>query len=377
METIAFIKGEKMFKTKRFLKHLCGVLFLILGVILFVYYKPLSKDALALLNDTNMKITLLVFIVVSLPFVKAFFSKLHRIIIKVFNLVEKMLFTDDLKIMFYKMKLHRRRFIRRFKILWECCKPTLILIPVWLFFIIIFHFLTKKDYLVLLDEAKFSFFSSVILVCVITIRDKVTNYKSNIQKQFELYIELMHSLEKMMWKVVKYNFPYYEDGYWCINWCYTNERFNKIHKYIVSDEKSISIKFIKEEIEELKNILESIKRFAVAKKIDTNENNLIMFIDDCSKKINLLNNLEQCDKKEIDELFSSIYWRVLKPIRFPWRRDTDLDVKIYTILLNRLNAKKDDDIYMDHYKRLLVDDNYEASYPKPIRKIKIKKHKSN
>ena len=51
--------------------------------------------------------------------------------------------------------------------------------------IIIFHFLTKKDYLVLLDEAKFSFFSSVILVCVITIRDKVTNYKSNIQKQFD------------------------------------------------------------------------------------------------------------------------------------------------------------------------------------------------
>lgn len=372
-----FVKGEKMYKVKRFLTYLSGFLFFLLGIVLFVYYKPINIDIVLLFKNINIKILWCVFGVASLPFIKALLSKLHILIIRFFNLIEKLLFTDDLRLIFYKLKLHRRRLIRRLRFLIDCCKPTLVLVPLWIVFIIILYYFTEKDYLVLFEEAKFSIFSSVVLVCAVTIRDTITSYKANLQKQFELYKELMHSLEKMIWKVVKYNFPHYEDGYWNINWCYTDERFHKIHKYIITDKGIIQIKFIKEEIEELKNILESIKRFTVTKKANANEEYLVTFIDDCLKKINLLNNSEQCDKKEIDELFNSIYWRVLKPIRFPWRRDTDLDVKIYTILLNRLNAKKDDDIYMDHYKRLLVDDNYEASYPKPIRKIKIKKHKSN
>lgn len=365
-----------MYYVKKIVKYLSGVIFFILGFGLLDYYKLLTIDFLSVLKGVNVNIIWATFIIVSLPFFREFLPLLHKMIIRFFNIVEKKLFSDGMRLHFYKLKLRRRRFIRRFQFLRECCNPTLVLLPIWLVFIIILHIFTEKEYVVLFDEAKFSFFSSVILVCAVSIRDKITNYKSNLQEQFELYTDLMCSLEKMIWKIVKYNFPYYEEEYWSVNWCYTNERFRKIKDYIASDEKIFPIEILKEELEDLKNILESIKRLVITDKIETNERRLSVFVNDCFGKINLLKDLGQCDKKELEELCDNLYWRVLKPIRFPWRRDADLDIKIYTILLNKLYSKKDDDIYIDYYKRLLVDDDYEASYPKPIKKVKIKKCKS-
>lgn len=363
-----------MYLIKRLFTYLNGFLFLALGIVLFVYYKPINIDLVSLLKNTNIKILWYVFLVVSLPFIKAFLSKLHILIIRIFNLIEKLLFTDGLKLIFYKLKLHRRRFIRRVKFLWKSCKPTLLLLPLWICFIVVLAVFTEKTFLDLLYESKFTLFSSIIIASAITVRDAYYKNKKNLYEQFEIYKDFMYALEDFINKIVKQNYPYYDDSN--VYWCYTDERFKKAEKFIIFGKRTIATSLIKENLEDLKAILETIKKRITINEIITNEDILVYLIDNALKKINSMKNSDNCDKKELNELCDDLYWWVLRSIRFPWRRDNDLDVKINTIRLTKLNAKKDDDdIQMNHYKRLLVDEHYCATYPKDIVKVKVQKTK--
>lgn len=228
----------------------------------------------------------------------------------------------------------------------------------------------------LLDESKFSLFSSIIIACAVTVRDAYYRNKKILNEQFELYKDFMYSVEKMLYSVIKYNYPNYDNDE-AFHWCYTNERFRKIQNCIVYGKRTIPTSLLKEDLEKLKSELETIKRLLSLGRIITDEVVIDYFIDDTLKELNYIRNLENCDKNKLSELCDSLYWWVLEPIRYPWRRDIDLDVKINTILLNKLQAKKsDDDVYFNYYKRLLVDDNYKTSYPKPIVKVKIKKRKT-
>lgn len=359
-----------MFLIKKLFTYLSGLLFLALGIVLFVYYKPIDIGIVSLLKNINIKILWCAFWVASLPFVKALLSKLHILIIRFFDLIEKLLFTDALKLIFYKLKLHRRRFIRSVKFSWKSCKPTLLLLPLWICFIVVLAVFTEKTFLELLYESKFTLFSSIIIASAITVRDDYYKNKKKLYEQFEIYKDFMYALEDFINIIVKQNYPYYDDSN--VHWCYTDERFKKAEGFIIYGKRTIATSLIKENLEDLKAILETIKKRITINEIITNEDMLVYFIDNALKKINSIKTSDYYDKKELSELCDDLYWFVLRSIRFPWRRDIDLDVKIHTILLNKFSAKKGD-IYIDHYKRLLIDEDYCASYPKDIVKVKVKK----
>lgn len=113
-----------MYYIKKILKYLSGVLFLVLGIVLLNYYKIVTITFLQVLKDVNVNIIWVIFIIVSLPLLKELLPLLHKIVIRFFNIVEKLLFTDGMRLCFYKLKLSRRRFIRRFEFLLNTCKPT-------------------------------------------------------------------------------------------------------------------------------------------------------------------------------------------------------------------------------------------------------------
>lgn len=351
-----------MYYIKKVVKYLSGIAFFILGFILLCYYEIFTIDLLAILERINVKIMWIVFIVFSLPFIKECLSALHELIIRFFGIIEKMLFTDGLRLIFYKLKLHRRRLLRRFYLLVEWCNSIYFLGPLWLIFIIILHFFTGKEYIVLFDEAKFSFFSSVILVCIVTIRDRIIDYKEKLHEQYDLYTDFWYHFEIFIYDIIVNNSPsnsFDLTGSW---WCFTDERYNRISECIEVGSNDMNTTVIRDDLGELNRILHKVKKMLSSDSLLCDTYNLSEYVENCFEIIRCIQKKDDISKSELHE-FCDIMYRVLRRLRYPWRRDMDLDRKISKILMKRSFSLEYDDIDISIYDLVLADEDYDTEYP--------------
>lgn len=368
-----------MYKFKKITEYSSGILAIVLEIVLFNHY---SQTIDFIESTQNINMIWIVFVLCFIWFFRFFCIIVYRFCINIYyrflcdkipNIIEKILFTDNLKLYFYKLKLHIRRCVRRFVFLKKASMPTFWLIPLWGAFIVILIILTHKSFWELIDECKFTLFSSIVVTCAISVRDAYYRNKDILNEQFEIYIWLMYSLENTISKVVKQNYPHYTDAY-CSNWCYTDNRFRGIQTYIVSGKKMLPTVTLYNELEELKKVLEKAKKLIAVDRIITNEERILSYINDVLKRIDTIKNTEQCDKRELGDFCCDVYWLVLNHIRFPWRRDIDLDIKINKILLKKQQEKGKDKIKVNYYKHLLVDEDFDTTYPQHV--VKVRKTKS-
>ncbi len=275
------------------------------------------------------------------------------------------------KITRLQMILFAKRSVRRLAFIVKNIKNTLLLLPVWLAFITILWLVTNDGFFELINQAKFSIFTSIILVCVSALRRAISSYKQDLFDQHAMYCELMHEAESLTGIVIRKINGVNEEDFEIQSYFYTDGRFEQLCEFL-KDIKKDKLVYVDSVVDNLKDIDTCVKTIYKACRGSD-----IYFYENIEKWFSAYKAIysrifekRSLNKEDFIFLIENLY-DMVSFLRSIWRRDLDIDTEIAWALYNECDDKDD----LDYYLRLLIDDDFKNEYPvatKKIIKVKIR-----
>lgn len=262
-------------------------------------------------------------------------------------------FTDSFIVMWLETRLFFRRRIRRFRILFSMSDLLMyfFILLIWMVFVLIsnrvypFIFGHNERLIESIWNLKNSIFSSVVLAFFINSYNRILTYKNKIRKQHYMYVDAMDDFEE----IVK---PFFDDGIQCSFHPFYNQNCFDITKNAVGK----NTVFIENTSERL-IVLDCIQQqlFQIEKEI---KNGNVIITDDIMT-LNWIDNAKKCLKAEIlrennEKLLELCFvlFMILENLRYPWRRDADIE-KMIIFTLRKNNEKE---IRSNFYIRMMLPD---------------------
>lgn len=241
-------------------------------------------------------------------------------------------FMHWLKYQILNIKLLWRRGCRNAKNMLKFFSPALSIVPVWLLFLFILDLLSKSHtFLDYLQEAKFSIFTSVILVGTNNMIDRMKKRHAGFLEQFEIYTELMCASENLTRILYGGICPHRK--YIMSSPFFTKERtretlniFNEVSRIKIEDEKELL-----SNIEWLSKCLKQLNRSYKVSYLCVicDKTRLTTMIESCEETIcQIKRHISGDDDSTIYIVsFLNTLSGLIEELRFPWRRDEDINKK--------------------------------------------------
>ncbi len=242
-------------------------------------------------------------------------------------------------ILILKTKLHLIRIIRNIGFVMKSLFSALSVTPFWATFIIVLAGINKaNDIVYYLNEAKYSIFTSVVLVGVTSVASAINRKRKNLIDQFGLCTDLTDSANEYARELAIFlniNHKSFSPTPFS-----TEEEFEKMKKCFCKSRVVFS-----KSTYELRYQIEIVDRSLslIASRINKNE---IYSIQDEKEtysfaKMSLLRVKHSINSKKIDieEIIMSLelLYDLIDDIRYPWRRDAEIDQKITELNISLIN----------------------------------------
>lgn len=218
------------------------------------------------------------------------------------------------------------RIFRNVRFVIKSLLPVLCIIPFWIAFIVILSRIGSKDILFYLNEAKYSIFTSVVLVGATSTASAINRKRKNLTGQYNLYMDLNFCAVEYARQLMNLTNQSFDGDYFYL--FHTKETFEKLENTIcnASADFSNSTHELQYQIEIVDRVLNLIS--ATINKdemlfIDKNTNSCL------ASREALLKIKHSVDSKNIDvediRISLQYLYNLIEEIRYPWRRDSKID----------------------------------------------------